>query len=274
MKTTIQITLCLCFLCSAWCKAQSEPDLMGEYWDTQTIHVKGVELKALPDTIVVPLVDSLHCYCMPCEGIVCSKFHYRGYHAHKGVDIPLCVGDDVYAAFDGIVRITKRSRYSGGYGDLVVIRHFNGLETYYGHLSKRLVQVGDTVSSGDLIGYGGSTGRSTGPHLHFETRYLGNAFDPERIFDFQNGSLRNDTVSLKKHYFSCHSHYGMTDEQSLAAFLNPPRITPAAKYYKVKKGDSLTHIAKREGTTVKQICKLNNIKSSKILMVGQRLRVK
>jgi len=221
MKTTIHI-LFFCFLFTTLCNAQPQPDLMSEYWDTQTIHVKGVEMSTLPDTIVLSLVDSIHGYSLPCEGMVRSKFHYRGNHAHNGVDISLRVGEDIYAAFDGIVRVTKRTRYSGGYGNLIIIRHFNGLETYYGHLSRCLVQVGDTVDAGGLIGYGGSTGRSTGPHLHFETRYLGKAFDPERIFDFSNCLLRNDTVFLKKHYFSCHSHYGMTDEQSLAAFLNPP----------------------------------------------------
>lgn len=283
----------LAFMCTTMCTAQDsiyvtgmdslfydsaktylQPDLLDEYWDTETIHVKGVDIKTLPDTIEVPLIDSAHRFCFPCEGAVRSKFHYRGSHAHKGVDIPLCVGDDVCSAFDGVVRIAKCSRYSGGYGNLVVIRHYNGLETYYGHLSRCLVQVGDTVSAGELIGYGGSTGRSTGPHLHFETRYLGKAFDPERIFDFHKGTLRSDTIFLKKHYFSCHSHYGMTDEQSLAAFLNPPRLTPAIKYYKVRKGDTLTRIARRERTTVTHLCQLNNMKSTKVIRVGQRLRVK
>jgi hypothetical protein len=245
------------------------------FWDTETIHIKGIDLKSLPDTIKVVLVDSLHGCCIPfSKGYVYSKFKYRGRHAHKGVDIPLHIGDDIYAAFDGVVRVVMPKGKSGGYGNLIVIRHFNGLETYYGHLLKYLVQSGDTVSAGDLIGLSGNTGRSTGPHLHFETRYLGKAFDPERIFDFNSGTLRTKQIELKKHYFSCHSHFGMTDQQSLAVFTNPPRLAPTPKYYKVRRGDSLTRIAKRKGTTVKNICRLNGIKANKCIYVGQRLRIK
>ncbi len=250
-------------------------ELDGAFWNTETIHIKGIDLKSLPDTVNLLLVDSLRGYSIPYPGgFVYSKFKYRGRHAHNGVDIPLSVGDGIYAAFDGVVRVALAPKYSGGYGHLIVIRHFNGLETYYGHLNKKLVQSGDIVSAGELIGYGGNTGRSRGPHLHFETRYMGRAFDPERIFDFKNGTLRCTVFSLKKHYFSCHSHYGMTDQQSLAVFTNPPRIAPAPIYYKVQRGDSLTRIAKKKGTTVRNICKLNGIKENNYIRVGQRLRVK
>ena len=278
---------------SLYCLGCSEPDLADSnsfaeqsdymmvpneldesYWDTETIHVKGIGLKSLPDTITIVLVDSLHGYSVPYQGSVYSRFKYRGRHAHKGADVSLSVGDDIYAAFDGVVRIVMPTCHSGGYGNLIVVRHYNGLETYYGHLKKALVQIGDTIDAGQLIGYGGSTGRSTGPHLHFETRYKGHAFDPERIFDFVNGSLRAETIVLKKHYFSCHSHYGMTDQQSLAAFLNPPRIAPVATYYLVKRGDTLTRIAKRHGTTVPILCKLNHISKRKTIFIGQRLRVR
>ena len=170
------------------------------------------------------------------------------------------------------------TRMSGGYGNVVVIRHVNGLETYYGHLSKYLVKPDDIVKAGELIGYGGSTGRSSGPHLHFETRYMGQAFDPERIFDFQAGTLRDEIFTLKKHYFNVNSHYGMSDKQSANASNKPPKNQSGrgtgAVYYKVKSGDTLSKIAKRHGTTVSKICQLNGIKASKTLQIGQRLRVK
>lgn len=279
----------LCFILTSVCMAQDTlclphdsssfvmiPDELDDsFWDTKTIHIKGIDMKTLPDSIDIPLVDSLHGYCMPYPGgYVFSKFKYRGRHAHKGVDIPLHVGDEIYAAFDGVVRVVMPTKKTGGYGNLIVIRHYNGIETYYGHLKKYLVNAGDTISAGTLIGYGGSTGRSTGPHLHFETRYMGKAFDPERIFDFKNDTLRFQVFSLKKHYFSCHSHYGMSDKESLTAFINPPRIAPAPIYYKVQQGDNLTSIAKKKGTTVSKICKLNGIKESNYIRVGQRLRVK
>jgi len=168
---------------------------------------------------------------------------------------------------------------TGGYGNVLVIRHPNGLETYYGHLTRFIVKSGDIVKAGELIGYGGSTGRSTGPHLHFETRYMGQAFDPERIFDFENGSLRSEEFILLKHYFNINSHYGMTDQQSKVASTKPPKSSKTGSsgkpvYYKVRSGDTLAKIAKRHGTTVDKLCKLNGFKSTKTLQIGQRIRVK
>lgn len=258
-------------------KPEIPDSLITDYWDTEMIHVTGVDWKDIPDNIDILLVDSVHGYCIPHPGPVTSGFKYRRRHAHKGVDIGLNTGDAVYAAFDGMVRVDMTTRYSGGYGNVVVIRHINGLETYYGHLSKYIVKSGDIVKAGELIGYGGSTGRSTGPHLHFETRYMGQAFDPERIFDFQSGTLRDEIFTLKKHYFNVNSHYGMSDKQSAAASNKPPKNQSggsAPVFYKVKAGDTLSKIAKRQGTTVAKLCKLNGIKSTKTLQIGQRLKVR
>jgi murein DD-endopeptidase MepM/ murein hydrolase activator NlpD len=263
---------------NTWCyfnldKPEIPDSLDTEYWNTEVIHVTGVSLKDIPETLDIPLVDSVHGYCIPHPGPVTSGFKYRRRHAHKGVDISLHTGDAVYAAFDGVVRVNMTTRYSGGYGNVIVIRHVNGLETYYGHLSKYIVKSGDIVKAGELIGYGGSTGRSSGPHLHFETRYMGYAFDPERIFDFQSGTLRDEVFTLKKHYFNVNSHYGMSDQQS-AKVSSKPSQSSGAVYYKVKSGDSLSKIAKRHGTTVSKICQLNGISQKKVLRVGERLRVK
>ena len=257
-------------------KPEIPDSLNTDYWDTEVIHVVGVDLKSLPDPLFITLVDSVHGYCIPHPGDVTSKFKYRKKHAHKGVDIGLATGDAIYSAFDGVVRVAMPTRMSGGYGNVVVIRHVNGLETYYGHLSKYIVKPGDIVRAGELIGYGGSTGRSTGPHLHFETRYMGQAFDPERIFDFQSGTLRDEVFTLRKHYFNVNSHYGMSDEKSASISSKPPQSSSSsgAVYYKVKSGDNLSKIAKRHGTTVQKICQLNGIKASKTLQIGQRLRVK
>ena len=258
-------------------KPEIPDSLSTDYWNTDIIHVTGINLKDLPDNLDILLVDSIHGYCIPHPGPITSTFKYRRRHPHKGVDIGLNTGDAVYAAFDGVVRIAMPTRMSGGYGNVVVIRHVNGLETYYGHLSKYLVKPGDIVKAGEQIGYGGSTGRSSGPHLHFETRYMGQAFDPERIFDFQSGTLRDEVFTLKKHYFNVNSHYGMSDQQSARASNKPPKNQGgggSAVYYKVKSGDTLSKIAKRHGTTVSKICQLNGIKSTKTLQIGQRLRVK
>ena len=210
-------------------------------------------------------------------GYITSRYKFRKRRPHKGIDIGLNIGDPIYAAFDGVVRAALPTRMTGGYGNVLVIRHLNGLETYYGHLSDYIVESGDIVKAGELIGYGGSTGHSTGPHLHFETRYMGQAFDPERIFDFERGTLRSETFLLKKHYFSINSHYGMSDRESEQASKKKPvdkSSSSPAKYYKVKKGDTLNKIARRNNTTVKKLCQLNKIKENKPLQIGQRIRVK
>ena len=255
--------------------------LESDHWTTEKVHsYNDIALNDLPDTIQLTLVDSIHRYCIPHPGQITSRYKYRWKRPHRGIDIGLHVGDAVYAAFDGMVRAALPVNLTGGYGNVLVIRHPNGLETYYGHLSRFIVKSGDIVKAGELIGYGGSTGRSTGPHLHFETRYMGQAFDPERIFNFQRGTLREESITLKKHYFNCNSHYGQTDSQSLAASKKPPQNSGGSKssggkvYYKVKSGDTLSRIAKRHGTTVNKICQLNGIKQTKKLQIGQRLRVK
>ena len=174
-------------------------------WDTIKLQAYGIELKDMPVSVVIDLVDSLKSYHYPHVGKINSKYGVRRRRSHQGTDIDLEVGDPVYAVFDGRVRISQYQ--NGGYGNLVIIRHDNGLETYYGHLSERLVKPNEWVTAGQVIGYGGSTGRSTGPHLHFETRYKGQSFDPERLIDFTTGTLRRETFLLKKSYFSIYSKF-------------------------------------------------------------------
>ena len=144
------------------------PDsISSDHWETQWVHTyRDIALNDLPDSVVLRLVDSVHRYCIPHPGPVTSQFKFRWHRPHRGVDIGLHMGDVVYAAFDGIVRVALPTSMTGGYGNVLVIRHLNGLETYYGHLSSYIVKSGDIVKAGEPIGYGGSTGHSTGPHLH------------------------------------------------------------------------------------------------------------
>jgi murein DD-endopeptidase MepM/ murein hydrolase activator NlpD len=153
----------------------------------------------IADSVSFTLVDTLECeFVMPVPGRVTSAFGPRRYRMHEGTDIDLESGDAVRCAFDGVVRVAL---YSGGYGNVVVVRHFNGLETVYAHLSSMAVKPGDAVSAGDLIGLGGRTGRATGSHLHFEVRYLGLALDSRLIIDFEKGSLVDNHVVLRRHQF-------------------------------------------------------------------------
>ncbi len=198
----------------------------------------------LPDSVII----SMKGYVMPTDSTrITDKFGYRPRRgrAHMGIDIKVRTGDTIRAAFDGKVRISRYERR--GYGHYLVIRHPNGLETVYGHLSKKLVGENDIVHAGDPIGLGGNTGRSTGSHLHFETRILGNAINPAFMFDFPKQTAVTDYYVYSK---------------------NTREV-----YYKVKSGDTLSRIAIKNETSVANICKLNGISRNAIIKVGQTLRV-
>ena len=184
---------------------------------------------------------------------------------HWGMDIPFPEGTPVVAAFDGIIRVSTYN--NGGYGNLVIIRHFNKLETYYAHLSRRLVNPGEMVKAGDTIGLGGSTGRSRGPHLHFETRYLGSHFNPARIIDFQNYKLACDTLYIGGKVIKTNTDI-LTDNSK-----EGQPIDPLPVYVTVRKGDTLGSLAKKHRTTIDRIKKLNKMKSD-FLREGQKLRIR
>lgn len=230
------------------------------------------------------LIDSTFGYAFPVEKETTSGFGRRRYSYHKGIDIPLQTGENVVAAFGGKVRYAQWN--SGGYGNLVIIRHPNGMETYYAHLSKIKVKPNQIVSSGDLIGLGGSTGRSYSPHLHFETRYNHVAFDPRHIFDLENYCLKTETIDLEELIKGgkgtiCkdedpstevlaehdHDHEEVEEVQAHAKSAN-------ASYYSVRSGDSLSKIAMKYGTSIDSLCKLNGLTRQSVLQIGQRVRVK
>ena len=254
---------------------KNDPEVFDNHWDTTNIHAyRDIELDSLPEATAIRLVDSLESYHYPYIGRITSRYGPRRGRAHQGLDIGLKTGDPIYATFDGKVRLSKAA---GDYGNLVIIRHNNGLETYYAHLSQRDVQVGDWVVAGQQIGLGGSTGRSTGPHLHYEVRYKGQSFDPERLIDFSNGNLRRDELLLKRRHFSIYSKYEQDfgDEEEVAKQEEAERKAAAAvQYHTVRSGDTLGAIARKYGTSVSRICQLSGIKSTSILRIGQKLRVR
>ena len=206
----------------------------------------------MPDSLLIDLTG----FCMPTESTkITDIFGYRPRRrrVHYGLDIKVERGDTIRAAFDGKVRYVSYQRR--GYGYYVVIRHPNGLETLYAHLTKRLVEENEVVRAGTPIGLGGNTGRSTGAHLHFETRLLGKALNPALMFDFPNQDVTGDTYLYTKPKKKV---YDPSDPDT---------------YYKVKSGDTLGRIAARKGTTVKNLCKLNGITTQTTLRVGQVLRL-
>lgn len=234
----------------------------GSPWDTITINPYKIDLKAMNDTVLLSLKDSNDCaFHPPAIGEISSNFGFRrwGRRAkfHFGVDVRMEVGDPVYAMFDGVVRIAKRS---ADYGYVVLIRHYNGLETLYAHFNQLLAYSGQPVRSGDIIGLAGSTGRSTGPHLHFEVRYKGEKVDPNKIISFPSGSLLSDTLQIDR---GCFTHLYQVKASKLKS-----------KYHVVKKGETLGKIAYQYGISVKHLAKLNRISSKAKLKKGQRLRIR
>ena len=251
-------------------------DVFERYWDDASSNPYKMSVDSLPYSWSVWLVDSLGQYHCPYMGDIHprGKFGPRRGRRHQGIDIPLKTGDPIYATFTGKVRISK---YLGGFGNLVVIRHENGLETFYGHLSKRNVEVGDWVNAGEVIGLGGSTGRSTGPHLHYETRHNGFAFDPQWLIDFKTGELRHRLFVLKKKYFNIYSNYEQDFEDEWKNEEDDKREEAerkAMRWHVVKSGDTLGRIAINNNTTISEICRLNGISRNTTLKIGRKLRVR
>lgn len=198
---------------------------------------------------------------------VTSPYGWRKGRMHAGVDIKVYTGDDIYAVFDGVVRI---ARYYSAYGYCVVIRHYNGLETLYAHSSKLLVAVNDEVKAGQVIALGGSTGRSTGSHLHFEVRVGGNYINPNLVIDTKNHTLQDKNLYITRRNNRIFASNNDSAEEREADIIQELSI----KYYTVKSGDVLSRIAANNGTTVATICRLNNISASSTLRIGQRLIVR
>lgn len=243
-------------------------------WDTATIHPYSFIQCFKKDSATITLTEPTDCgFALPFNGNITSEFGWRKKRPHYGTDIDLETGDTVGAAFDGMVRIAKLNR---SYGNVVIIRHNNGLETVYAHLSKILVEAGQIIEAGEIIGLGGNTGHSFGSHLHFEMRYLGQAIDAEDFIDFKSGSLKNNTVLITK--ADVETKYDLRALHSRQKRdLNLTRVSGSkskhGKVYTVKRGDTLGRIAQRNHTTIKAICKKNKIKQGKTLRLGQKLKV-
>lgn len=264
-------------------KEEEEPemDIYTEGWNSKLVNpYTNVEV---PQSKVIDVAN----FCMPHPGYVTSPYGYRKRfrRQHKGIDLKVHIGDTIRAAFDGKVRLTNFERR--GYGYYVIIRHPNELETVYGHLSKFLVKADQYVKAGDPIALGGNTGRSTGPHLHFETRFMGYPINPAAIFDFANQTVHTDTYTFDKSTYqkarnfdpaanteyqkNYIAEYNRTHPQAAAA---AKQSSGPSKTYTVRKGDSLSRIASRNGVTVKQLCNLNGLKTTSTLRPGQKLRLR
>ena len=231
-------------------------ELYGEWTNEWVNPFRGKKVD-MPDSCVI----DCSAFVLPIDTMirVTSKYGPRRRRMHKGVDLKVQIGDTIRAAFDGKVRIKNFERR--GYGYYLVVRHPNGLETVYGHLSKFLVGVNDIVHAGDPIALGGNTGRSTGSHLHFETRFLGQALNPADIIDFESCAPHQDQYvfhNVKINGRKSNIYTSISNEQMV--------------YHRVKSGDTLGKIARMYGTTVNELCRLNGLKGTSMLRIGQSIR--
>lgn len=281
-------------------------------WNNHRVKKTPIDFRKIPDRVIIRLVSAgkKQGFAFPCKGRKSSNYGLRWGRSHNGVDFAANVGDSIVAAFDGVVRMAK---YNGGYGNMIVIRHWNNLETLYGHLSAFKVKVGETVKAGQLIGLAGNTGRSFGAHLHFETRFLYEPFDPEWILDIESRGLRNEMLILDRYFFGAdkpgrkqqttltplakihqpkHSERKCVQKQpkeKLAVVPNfkviykcssnlPQRIDPdlplmERRYYRPKNDDTLPNIASRYNVSLQDLRTINNANSD-IVTAGTKIRVK
>lgn len=245
-------------------------------WDNKYAH-RATEM---PDRY---RIDLRH-FCMPTPSrVVTSNFGWRWGRNHKGLDIKVYIGDTIRAAFSGKVRIVRYER--GGYGNYVVIRHNNGLETIYAHMSKNLVKENQLVHAGEAIGLGGNTGRSTGSHLHFETRLCGVALNPALMFDFREQDVTGDYYVYNKDTYEEESREatrlrgkigngGYTDDEvkGIDNSEKNSKFEGKVLYHKVASGETLESIARKYGVSVDEICRLNRIRKTMRIRAGQILR--
>ncbi|MBQ0015612.1 MAG: peptidoglycan DD-metalloendopeptidase family protein [Bacteroidales bacterium] len=246
----------------------SEEDILNASFDSETIHKPKVDISQLGGEITVRLLNEGgdgFSWPTPLTARPTSHFGPRRRRFHYGLDLATPKGDPIYAMWDGVVRISK---YNKSYGNLIVISHNNGLETYYAHLSARHVTPGDVVKAGELIGLCGNTGRSYGSHLHLEIRYEGNAMNPENVINCSTHSLISPTLVLTKESFR------KVSKQYASRSGSASGGNGGKSYYRVRSGDTLGKIAQRNGTTISKLCKLNGIGRNSTLQIGQKLKIR
>lgn len=276
-------------------------------WLNERVKAGNVSVRDLPDELTVRLLGKGDTgrFVFPCKGVKTSNYGWRWGRPHTGVDFGANIGENIYAAFDGVVRVAK---FNGGYGNMVLIRHYNNLETLYGHMSVLKVRPGQKVKAGDVIGLAGSTGRSTGPHLHFECRVLYACFDPEWIIDVKTRKLKTKVLRIDKSYFGVPASEAIAEKKTQTTklskvnkvmegtkYVSSSELNKMAqereknknaivsinrnadksqwKYYTVREGDTIEGICERFHITEKDLIEVNNIKDRK-LTIKKRLRIR
>ncbi len=237
-------------------------------WDAYSLNPYRLDISKFQDTLDIALFDTAkgQYWSEPVpRSFITSEFGRRGYRWHYGVDLELDTGDSILAVWDGVVRLTNWD--GGGYGNYVLVRHYNGLETLYGHLSDIQCTVGQIVQAGDLLAKGGSTGRSSGPHLHFEVRYQGIPLNPMSIFDFNGKTIRSPNFQLSPETFD---YLGQRGGRSGGGGYRTRKVY----YHRIRRGETLGSISRKYGVSVSTLKKLNGMGRSSNLASGRRLRIR
>lgn len=251
-------------------KNEPEVDIKASYWDTKNVKISYEEKVKFP--LHLKFADSVYAPPISKNKVVTSRYGWRWGRAHRGIDIDLITGDSLFAMFDGIVRF---SNYSSGHGRTVVVRHKNGLETLYAHLSRYAVKANDTVKAGDYLGKGGRSGNARGSHLHLVISYKGEAINPEYLFDFsKSNAVRSQEIWVTKSWTRPELHSSrrqsklelLTSQEELEAHFNRP-----TEIYTVRKGDTLTRISSKNNVSITTLCKTNHINRNSTLRIGQKL---
>lgn len=250
---------------SSWVKATEYYSI----WDAYSLNPYRMDISQLKENLNIVLFDTTkgQYWSEPVpHSFITSAFGKRGYRWHYGVDLELDMGDSIRSVWDGVVRLTNWD--GGGYGNYVLVRHYNGFETLYGHLSDIQCTVGQIVQAGDLLAKGGSTGRSSGPHLHFEIRYQGIPINPMEIFDFNAHDIRSSNFTISPETFDyLDRRYGKGNSESGVR-------TRRVYYHKIRRGDTLSSLSEKYGVSVAALKKLNGITKSTGLIAGKRLRLR
>ncbi|BAO77391.1 M23 family metallopeptidase [Winogradskyella sp. PG-2] len=251
-------------------ESNEDIDIKSEFWETSIYNPYQNTFTEFPFKITFS--DSLYTSPVSHKKVITSRYGWRRGRPHQGIDIDLVTGDSVVSILDGIVRF---ARYSRGHGKTVVVRHFNGLETTYAHLSYIAVKPNDTISKGGYLGKGGNTGNSRGSHLHLVVSYQGEYIHPEYLFDFsETNKIRAKELWVTRQWTHAQLHSSrrvskvnlLTTKE--AALLS---LKKQKKVYVVKKGDTLYGISRRNNLSISKICNTNAIKISTPLKIGQKL---
>jgi murein DD-endopeptidase MepM/ murein hydrolase activator NlpD len=240
-------------------------------WDSRNIDPYNLSPTEFKESINIKLFDPEQdqTWNLPLvKTKITSHFGPRWGRWHEGMDIDAETGDPVMTTFDGVVRIVGVD--GRGYGNFVLVRHYNGLETLYGHLSKQKVEPGDMVKAGDTIGLAGNTGRSFGDHLHYENRYEGNAFSPAWIWDFPQESIVGQTFLLTPKVWD-HLRGGAAYQGEFDSSKSKLKHTVM---HRVQRGETIETIALQYSMTVEELAKINKIQIDSPLRPGLQLRIK